>query len=238
MEIDDSMMPNNQQVLLTTKKKKCHGNRKDQRFRKKWRARGMNTRKIEKLLNKRKRLNHTNIVTPATKDQGQTTATTTTVLTMPRNDLKRKHDRSLQAITSHSTTSKSISSISMRQSATKKMKKKRKDPIRTSTPSENINLMNIHYRFAMTSSFSKLLLSRFSHSRQPMYLKRSSFMLFKMLQKSFKQPIRDKSEQRFLYLRLNLLDEHYFLGAHRHLWQSYLNIGLEQYRWPVSSISE
>lgn len=29
------------------KKKKCHGNRKDQRFRRKCRARGMNLQKIE-----------------------------------------------------------------------------------------------------------------------------------------------------------------------------------------------
>ena len=41
---------NKQQLTGKKRTKKCHGNRKLQRFRKKWRSRGMNDRAIEMLL--------------------------------------------------------------------------------------------------------------------------------------------------------------------------------------------
>ncbi len=43
-----------------------------------------------------------------------------------------------------------------------------------------------------------------------------------------------KDEKRFIYTRLDLLDQQYCLEVDQQLWQSYLDIGLQQHRWPVS----
>jgi hypothetical protein len=96
-------------VVQPKKKKKCHGNRKDQRFRRKCRVRGMNPREIERLLKKQKQM-------------------TTTV--NQNNFNKRKRDISTQDFRSSSVIPKSTSSISMsRQVVTKKMKKTNNDSI-------------------------------------------------------------------------------------------------------------
>jgi hypothetical protein len=67
-----------------------------------------------------------------------------------------------------------------------------------------------------------------------MYLERSSSILFQMLSKRLNYTIKKKDEQRFIHARLSLLDQHYCLGVNLQLWQSYLDIGLQQHRWPVS----
>ncbi|CAF4297465.1 unnamed protein product, partial [Rotaria magnacalcarata] len=40
----------------------------------------------------------------------------------------------------------------------------------------------------------------------------------------------------FINVRLQLLDQQYCLEMDRQLWQSYLDIGLQQHLWPVRSI--
>jgi hypothetical protein len=51
-----------------------------------------------------------------------------------------------------------------------------------------------------------------------------------------KLPLKARNEQRFIYSRLQLFDEEFVLDRHRHLWQSYLDMGLQQQPefWPVS----
>jgi hypothetical protein len=67
-----------------------------------------------------------------------------------------------------------------------------------------------------------------------MYLNRSSFILFQMLSKRLNYSLKGKDEQQLIYTRLDLLDQQYCLASDLHLWQCYLDIGLEQHRWPVS----
>lgn len=55
-----------------------------------------------------------------------------------------------------------------------------------------------------------------------------------MLHKRLNYDFEEKKEQKYIYLRLNLLDQHYCLKVDLNLWQSYLQIGLETDRWPVS----
>jgi DNA-binding transcriptional MerR regulator len=111
--------------------KKSRGNRRDQRFRRQCRARGMKPAKIEKLLQNRNQMDHNNhqITTGnrqnMTINQGQTnvlnqlSATqrnnplnpiTTTTATMNQN--KRKRDVSLQELQTNSTIPKSTRNIS------------------------------------------------------------------------------------------------------------------------------
>lgn len=70
-------------------------------------------------------------------------------------------------------------------------------------------------------------------SRRPMYLERASSMLFQTLSNRLNHPLKRKEDQRFIYKRLDLLDHHYCSEVDRSLWESYLNIGLVQHRWPV-----
>jgi hypothetical protein len=65
-------------------------------------------------------------------------------------------------------------------------------------------------------------------------LTRSSATLFRFLSKKLNHALRKEDEQQFIYVRLNLFDQQYWLEIDQHLWQSYLNIGLEKQLWPVS----
>ncbi len=67
-----------------------------------------------------------------------------------------------------------------------------------------------------------------------MYLTRSWSTLFQLLSKKLNYSLRKEDEQKFIYLRLNLFDQQYWLEIDQHLWQSYLNIGFEKHLWPVS----
>lgn len=70
--------------------------------------------------------------------------------------------------------------------------------------------------------------------RRPMYLRQPSFQLFRMLSKRLNYNLKKKHEQQFIYGRLQLLDQHYYLELDLQLWQSYSSIGLEHHKWPVS----
>lgn len=149
---------------------KCHGNRRDQRFRKKRRARGIKPEKIEKQLvrqrqiwnknnsTKDKNVNNTSHATTSvplsTHLLNQTTTTTTT--TTNGNFNKRKRDSSLYELSTNqaidkpslSTTTTTIpSSISSTQPPLKKTKtEKRKILIEPSMMVINHALMNTNYR--------------------------------------------------------------------------------------------
>ena len=58
-----------------------------------------------------------------------------------------------------------------------------------------------------------------------MYLTRSPSILYQMLHTSLNYTFKKKDEQRFMYERLELLDQQYCLQMNQQLWQSYLNIG-------------
>ena len=58
-----------------------------------------------------------------------------------------------------------------------------------------------------------------------------------MLSKTLNYTFKEKNEQKYIYLRLNLFDQQYCLKVDEQLWQSYLDIGLQQNQWPVSFFS-
>ncbi|CAF4696475.1 unnamed protein product, partial [Rotaria sp. Silwood2] len=101
------------------RRKKCHGNRKDQRFRNKCRAKGMKQEKIEELLQRNKEIrkkkkNHVNKTMPNTTDEHVASTTTaknisnrTNEPSVQRNSTpntnKRKRNVSLQQLNSNPT---------------------------------------------------------------------------------------------------------------------------------------
>ena len=140
INIQDEHQPLRQQQQQP--RKRCHGNRKDQRFRKKCRARGMKPKKIEKLLNKRKKNNKKNnrisdyirrmmndkrTIKVPNKTSNQTSEQLKQKVTMVTKNLnKRKRDVSLQELKTISTIPKSTSSISILQPLSKKPKNQKR----------------------------------------------------------------------------------------------------------------
>ncbi|CAF3586434.1 unnamed protein product, partial [Adineta steineri] len=210
MNRQDNVPISNQQP----QRKKCHGNRQDQRFRRKCRAQGMNATLIEKKLARRKQIQN-----KKTSTKNNVTNTSNNTVNVPVSTMtnlsKRKRDLSLQALnTTNQIIGKSTSSISLAQPLMKKTKKENnKIIIDSSIIVIDNNIMNTNYR-------------------RPLYLIQSPPLLFKKLGTRLKYFLNKEHEQKFIYIRLDLFDQHYYLQVYQHLWQSYLDIGLQQHIWP------
>jgi hypothetical protein len=156
MNVNNTNVQDDRPLLLNQQQtKKCHGNRRDQRFRRKCRARAMQPANIAQLLNERKQVNNKN-------NQRKTTTTTVSnqlsvssdlskpmTMTMTTSLNKRKRAISLQELKSNSTLPQSTSSISIVQPLIKKMKKKRKTIMTMPLIKENNNRINKNYRSAL-----------------------------------------------------------------------------------------
>ncbi|CAF4395088.1 unnamed protein product, partial [Adineta steineri] len=143
----------------------------------------------------------------------QSTTTTTTTTTAAHLN-KRKRNISLQELRANSVVPKSTSSISILQPSLKKAKQQ----IETTTTmpiikENNNNILNYVYR-------------------QPMYLQRSSGILFQTLSKRLNYSLNDKHKQ-YIYTRLTILDHKYCLEVHLQLCKSFLEIGRTEHHWPV-----
>ncbi|CAF4085834.1 unnamed protein product, partial [Adineta steineri] len=71
-----------------------------------------------------------------------------------------------------------------------------------------------------------------SNYRCPMYLTRSSSILCQILNKTLNYTLKKQDEKQFIHIQLELLDQQYCLEKDQELWQSYLDIGLQQCVWP------
>ncbi|CAF2172172.1 unnamed protein product, partial [Rotaria magnacalcarata] len=111
-------------------RKKCHGNRRDQPFRRKCRAEKMKPAKIKKLIKKRNRFQKnnekptTNIESSKSKNELRSSRQNYQEPIITRNLSKRKRDISSQQLSSTIDLAipKTTSSISIAQSSSKKMK--------------------------------------------------------------------------------------------------------------------
>ncbi|CAF1508137.1 unnamed protein product [Rotaria magnacalcarata] len=65
-----------------------------------------------------------------------------------------------------------------------------------------------------------------------MYLIRSTSIFDQILNKALNYSLKKKDEKQFINVRLQLLDQQYCLEMDRQLWQSYLDIGLQQHLCP------
>ncbi|CAF1315870.1 unnamed protein product [Rotaria sp. Silwood1] len=213
---------NDQQFPTNVPRKKCHGNRRNQRFRRKCRAKGMKPKIIEKLLMKRRQAenqnhnntNHTNMQT--TESNQHTTDINNSSKSTSINPNKRKRDITSQELKSNSTLVRSTSQSSTCQPLSKKIKEKNKTILNSSIQSDN-NTNNRKYRLV---------------NRRLMYLKRLLPRFFKRLSKLIDYPLKGKVIRDFLCARLELFDQQYCLTVDQQLWQSYLKIGLEYRLWP------
>ncbi|CAF1255732.1 unnamed protein product [Adineta ricciae] len=175
-------------------RRKCHGNRRDQRFRKKCRAQGMQIATIKKLLEERDRVRTTNNHTKTSTYNTGSTHMDVESKQIRTNSSKRKRDV-------------------LSQEESKKMKNKPNIMTISSVVRNNNKIGNTNYR-------------------QSMYLKQSSAILFQVLSKILKYPLKKKDEQRFIYVRLISFDQQYCTEIELQLWHSYVDIALQHHIWP------
>ena len=131
MDRQDNIVISNQEP---SKRKKCHGNRRNQRFRRKCRAEKMKPTEIEKLIKKRNRIYEKNKKTKSNKESTKLKSDLTTsgqnyqskpILKTAACLNKRKRDISSQQLSStiiNQKIPKTTSSISIVQPSTKKIK--------------------------------------------------------------------------------------------------------------------
>ena len=158
MDTDETNNQEDAQPRHQQQRKKCHGNRKDQRFRRKCRVRGMKSGKIKKLLEKRKKIsrrpNRMNghakntrgaetdtVASSNTLTNGTNARLVVPATTASLNSHKRKRDDVSQSQTR-------INSISMGQPAPKKTKAA---VIRMPLVTMNDGQINKSYRFVFLS---------------------------------------------------------------------------------------
>ncbi|CAF4654046.1 unnamed protein product, partial [Rotaria magnacalcarata] len=65
-----------------------------------------------------------------------------------------------------------------------------------------------------------------------MYLTRSSHLLYQILNKTLNYSLKNKDEKEFIFQRLQLLDQQFYLEMDQQLWQSYLDLSLQENLWP------
>ncbi|CAF4192638.1 unnamed protein product [Rotaria sp. Silwood2] len=78
----------------------------------------------------------------------------------------------------------------------------------------------------------KVLTEKF-HGRLPTYLKKAPKILMQSVSLELQQKLKTVKQKRFLYYRLQLLDQHHRIDQYRSLWQSYLTIGSSCNLWPI-----
>ncbi|CAF4890970.1 unnamed protein product, partial [Rotaria socialis] len=205
MNVDDTNDLDDHRLPRQRRRKQCHGNRRDQRFRRKYRKRNMQEKTIKKLLDRRHQAatttnNNNNNMEIVNSNQRSTTINDTSTSTMI-NDNKRKRNVLSQEQKLNQIMIKSTSQLLIDPPLSKKMKEK------------DSNRVNETYR-------------------QPMYLKRLPLTFFPILSKKLNYTLKKKNERRIFYARLDLLDQQYCLEVDQHLWQSYLDIGLRKQIWP------
>ncbi|CAF3387900.1 unnamed protein product [Rotaria socialis] len=61
-------------------------------------------------------------------------------------------------------------------------------------------------------------INEYINYRQPMYLTRSSSILYEILNKTLNYSLKKKDEKQFINVRLQLLDQQYCLEKDRQLW--------------------
>ncbi|CAF4469899.1 unnamed protein product, partial [Rotaria sp. Silwood2] len=222
--IDRSLPP--PQPNRENRRKQRHGNKKLQRFCRRRRARGMSEAAITKMIENREQAKEKqklkkskNVTTSTTTPQTETMVTTVSIPDrhgLNNNQQKRttttnKRKRDISSFELHRHFVPSTSERNLRPSAAKKMKK---IIFIQSIPPDSISV-NKNYP-------------------KPAYLTHSPHLIFQALRHEFNRSLNKKDEQIFIHVRLQLLDRQYRLELDQRLWESYLEVGLQEKLWPCS----
>ncbi|CAF1273836.1 unnamed protein product [Rotaria sp. Silwood1] len=216
-----------QQATAVEKRKKRHGIKKLQRFRRRKRTRGFSEAAIKQMIEsgkyakKKKKSKQSKNVTTTTKAPPPTEVPVTSESKSKKQEIynnqeksatfTKKRKRDISSFELHRHLVPSTSNVNLRPPAPKKMKKA---IFIQSIPSHSISV-NKNYPL-------------------PAYLTHSPHLIFQALRQELNRAINKKDERIFLHVRLQLLDRQYRLELDQRLWQSYLNVGLQEKLWPRS----
>ena len=186
-------------------KKKCHGNQNLQRFKRKWRARGLTEEQIIARIQKR---NHT---IPELFQITQTTSKQT------HESSKRKRDTESTQNALHSSM-KSMSQLSISQEVV--CKKVKNSLVGTASSNDE-----------MKDQVNPQEITLYKPSK---YLKMPRKLLLHSLHLQLNCSLKKTAVQRFIFTRVRVIDQQFCLEQIRYLYQTYLNLGLQHHVWPVS----
>lgn len=189
---------------IGNKKSKCHGNKKLQRFKRKWRARGLNEEEIVTLIIER------------SHDISERSLNKLMMNGQIKTLNKRKRSSSKQKLTNKSMIS--ISQTSISQGVFKKMKSSQIET--KSSIDDNKDRLNDN--------------DDISFYKSSRYLKMPRKLLLHSLRLQLNCSIKRKQEQWFALSRLEVFDKQFCLYQIHHLYQNYLDFGLQYQIWPVS----
>jgi hypothetical protein len=190
---------------ITKRKKKCHGNRKLQHFKRKCRARGLTEEQITTLIqNKKHAISEQLLTDQAIPEQAYESCK------------RKRDDQSIQKTLNDS--KKSMSQLSISQEAVRKKTKRSTVETMSSNNAISTQINSQHYTLYKPSK----------------YLKMSRRLLLHSLHLQLNCPLKKKKEQRFVLSRLKIVDQQFSLEQIRYLYQTYLDLGLQQQVWPVS----
>ena len=233
-----------QQRQATVKgKKKCHGNRKLQHFKRKWRARGLAEEAITGLIQKR----NLNTSERSFNDQMLTTAAAAAAVGMHEpskefNKRKREDQANSTELLGSSTRSLSQLSLSPQKQAVaaaeeeeevKRMKHsmRRKEQVSSFFNSDSVRDDDTSNHKELRDADNNCTLYKLSkYLRMP----RSLLMQSLQLQLHGRRLKWKKKERRFLFERLQLLDRQFYLHEIRCLYQFYFDQGAKYQTWLVS----
>jgi hypothetical protein len=190
---------------MKTTKKKCHRNRKLQHFKRKCRARGLTEEQIKILIQ-----NRNNTIS-------ETFLSDQTTPEHVHQSCKRKRDeQSLEK--SLDSSAKSMSQLSI--SKTKVLKKTKCSTQETMSSNSEITSQRNSQNYTLC--------------KPSKYLKMPRRLLLHSLHLQLNCPLKKKEEQRFILVRLRIIDEQFCLEQIRYLYQTYFDLGSQEKVWPVS----
>jgi hypothetical protein len=190
---------------MTKRKKKCHGNRKLRHFKRKCRARSLTEEQITTRIQTRNDTISEQLLTDqAIPEQAH------------ESHKRKRDDQSTQKTLNDSM--KSMSQLSISQEAVRKKTKRSTVETMSSNNAISTQINSQHYTLYKPSK----------------YLKMSRRLLLHSLHLQLNCPLKKKKEQRFVLSRLKIVDQQFSLEQIRYLYQTYLDLGLQQQVWPVS----
>lgn len=226
-------------------KKKCHGNRKLQHFKRKWRARGLTEEEITGLIQKR----NLNISERSLNDQMVTTAAAAAagMHEQSKEFNKRKRDDQANSTELLGSSTRSLSQLSLspqkqavaaageEEEVVKRMKHsiRRKEQLSSFLNSDDVGDDDddtSNHKELRDADNNCTLYKLSKYLRMP----RSLLLQSLQLQLHGHRLKWKKKEKRFLFERLQLLDRQFYLHEIRCLYQFYFDQGAKYQTWLVS----
>ncbi|CAF4465710.1 unnamed protein product, partial [Rotaria magnacalcarata] len=160
--------------------------------------------------------------------RGMSEATIAARIESHKNTIEKPQNRLTTSVTVNNPTAEPITSINKRKRDISSL-----DLLHRHASRSSVAKKVKHTTFAQSIPLNSISANK--NYPMPAYLTRSTHLIFQMLRREFNRSLNRKDEQIFIHLRLQLFDLQFRLELDQRLWQSYLDLGLQQESiWPRS----